>query len=392
MDNQEKRHKLSIDQANQMLHMVGYMQGEDGEALNYLPPKAADSVDKILSFIQASDVAIKTNKKLFGTEKINYKYYKLDKEVGEYRANKCFAPPRPEDYLFRSSPQGKTICCALRALRDPEFRKFLEDIHPGVEISKFTQVADESGIVEVLWSHQNVKPLDAKSLAEKLNDFVDKFRTAAKEKDFKKAVNSSTRRVSKNRRSVENLLAWGFERYARLLVIRLDLGYRKPEGMEVGEFARHISEERAKKDLEVFLKRNAPHGLFTHMVGYVVKMEMAPHKGLHFHVLMLFDGRHHREDITIAATLGRYWVEITGDGLFFNCNQKWHGKPQCAVGMIHRDDQEKRTALKERVVPYLTKMDRYFQFLPKLTDRTLRRSQIRRVSPSKGSNGSAGAV
>ncbi|WP_199154329.1 hypothetical protein [Chromobacterium sp. ASV23] len=107
-------------------------------------------------------------------------------------------------------------------------------------------------------------------------------------------------------------------------------------------------------------------------------MEVGPHKGLHFHAMMLFDGRHHREDITIATALGHYWVEITNeDGLFFNCNQKWSGMPHCAIGMIHRNDTDKRKELNERVVKYLTKMDRYFQFLPKLTGRTLFRSQIR---------------
>ncbi|WP_176394118.1 inovirus-type Gp2 protein [Chromobacterium violaceum] len=391
MDNLKKKNDVSINHHNDIMQMVGYICDEDGDASNYISPEAVDDVEKIRQLISAAFAAIKSKNNQFKAEKIGYKYSKIiGKEKIEYRENKSFAPPRPEDYFLRASPLGSTIRIVLNSLSRPEYREFLDGLALEVEISTFVRVAYDSGIVDQLKAHREKKALYAQVLAKKLNDFVDQVRAAAKTKEFKQAVNSNNRRVNKNTQSVEKFLAWSFECHSRLLVIRLDLGYRRPDGMGQGEFARHISEERAKKDLEVFLKKNAPHGLFTHMVGYVVKMEMAPYKGLHFHVLMLFDGRHHREDITIAATLGQYWVEITGrDGLFFNCNQKWHGKPQCAVGMIHRNDQEKRTALKERVVPYLTKMDRYFQFLPRLTDRTLRRSQIRWASQPKGNDGAA---
>lgn len=382
MDNLRKKNDVSINHHNDIMQMVGYICDEDGDASNYISSQAMDGVDRIRLLISASLGVIKSKNNQFKAEKIGYKYSKIIcKEKIEYRENKGFAPPRPEDYFLRASPLGNTIRIVLNSLSRPEYREFLDGLALEAEIYTFIRVAYDSGIVDQLQAHREGNVMCAQKLVKKLNDFVDQVRAAAKTKDFKLAVNSNNRRGNKNTRSVEKFLAWCFERYSRLLVIRLDLGYRKPDGMGQGEFARHITEERAKKDLEVFLKKNAPHGLFTHMVGYVVKMEMAPNKGLHFHVLMLFDGRHHREDITIAATLGQYWVEITGrDGLFFNCNQKWHGKPQCAVGMIHRDDQEKRMALKERVVPYLTKMDRYFQFLPRLTDRTLRRSPIRRAS------------
>lgn len=391
MDKLKKKNDVSINHHNDIMHMVGYICDEDGDALNYISPQIVDCVDKIRLLISAALAAIKSKNNQFKAEKRKYKFSKLVcKEKMEYRENKSFAPPRPEDYFLRESPLGNTIRIVLNSLSSPEYRKFLDGLALEGEISTFIRVAYDSEIVDQLQAHREGNAMCAQKLVKKLNDFVDQVRAAAKTKEFKLAESSNNRRVNKNTKSVEKFLAWSFECHSRLLVIRLDLGYRKPDGMAQGEFARHIPEERAKKDLEVFLKKNAPHGLFTHMVGYVVKMEMAPYKGLHFHVLMLFDGRHHREDITIAATLGQYWVEITGrDGLFFNCNQKWHGKPQCAVGMIHRDDQEKRTALKERVVPYLTKMDRYFQFLPRLTDRTLRRSPIRRASQPKGNHGSA---
>ncbi|WP_199155851.1 hypothetical protein, partial [Chromobacterium sp. ASV23] len=170
---------------------------------------------------------------------------------------------KPVDLFLYETELGYLLTKVLYSLTGPVLIEHLSDLELSVEITTFLRVVNESGILEALWRGREPKKVELKEKVRILNEFVDQFRLAAKSKEFKQAVNSSNRRVNKNSRSVEKYLDSVFESYSRILFIRLDLGYRKPKSMGYGEFARHITEERARNDLEVFLDKNAPVS-YTH--------------------------------------------------------------------------------------------------------------------------------
>lgn len=141
-----------------------------------------------------------------------------------------------------------------------------------------------------------------------------------------------------------------FNRYSKVLVIRIDLYYKA--GVET-DFLRLKSDFRK-------LQNNARHNqrLLSHWVGYIFKVEYGVQKRLHGHVLMFFNAqrRNHYRDITIAQEIGEYWTDtITeGDGDYYNCNAKKADYYHPALGLIEYSDMKKRMNL-QWVIQYLCK-------------------------------------
>lgn len=130
--------------------------------------------------------------------------------------------------------------------------------------------------------------------------------------------------------------------YSKLNFVRVDLSYKK-------EYENDLTLEEANKDFKTMLnnKRSKPT-VFDGMVGYVAKKELGDDKGVHIHMLAIYDGQKVREDITKGTQIGEYWKEnITkGNGLYHNCNQNKY--PEKAVGIIEHTDKEKEKYLMKK--------------------------------------------
>ena len=362
-----------------LMKSMEYHPGMDDEVFNYHSPKMIDSIFLYETLQQTTENLLKPGGKLFVTKKrYDRKEWYMNKN-GQYVLKQKRLPVLDEQLQIEATQVGSSLRYVIRQYGDVNFYQFMQIINPSPVVGLFNKCLAETDLVAQQYSHGSTGKPNKKEMVDLYNSFVDKFRKAAKEPGFVSEVSAQRRRCNKNRQGIEKLIDSIFMLYSRVVVIRLDCTYHRPEGMPDDEFARHITVDQARKDLAAFLSRNATHGLCQHRIAYVAKMEMGPKKGIHFHIMMFFDGRHHREDITMATTLGKYWEYVTDKrGMFFNCNQKWHGKPHCAVGVIHRHDHDVRANLQERVVPYLTKMDEYFQFLPMISGRTLFRSKVKK--------------
>lgn len=185
---------------------------------------------------------------------------------------------------------------------------------------------------------------------------IEVLREAGREPRFVDRTKRRRRRLTKNHRELLRYVDAQIERHRRLLAIRLDLGYRKPNnwphvpasGLDAATVKRHW------KKLRRHALKNFP------ITGFVWKLEAGLLKGFHFHVLILLNGDKVRNDIGIAQEIGRKWQEITeGLGLYFNCNAGRYVRR--GVGMIDYRDAEKIENLKRWVVPYLTKVDLYVE-------------------------------
>ena len=166
--------------------------------------------------------------------------------------------------------------------------------------------------------------------------------------------------------------------YSKLNFVRLDLSYKK-------EYENDLTLEEANKDFKTMLnnKRSKPT-VFDGMVGYVAKKELGDDKGVHIHMLAIYDGQKVREDITKGTQIGEYWKEnITkGNGLYHNCNQNDY-KDDKAVGIIEHNDENKRKILDEKVLTYLCKDE---QSIDSLKTNNKDRAFTRGIAPKNKSN------
>ncbi|QAY89975.1 inovirus-type Gp2 protein [Pseudomonas sp. ACM7] len=195
---------------------------------------------------------------------------------------------------------------------------------------------------------------DAKAVAQRLNECVDGIRQEGQSKSFKAKLNSYQRSSNKNYKELTGYADALFERYSRLLVLRVDLSYSKENAK--------TAQDQAKRDRERLFENARANKLFDNMVGYIWKLEHGPEKGFHYHMIFFFDGSKVREDITLAKRIGEYWEAVVtkGRGLYFNCNAVKRTYKSCGIGMIDHTDVQLRKGLRN-VVIYLTKTDLYMK-------------------------------
>ena len=152
-----------------------------------------------------------------------------------------------------------------------------------------------------------------------------------------------------------------FSRYARLLVIRLDLGYRKDVDIRyMTENEVYAAYWQAKTDKEHLFNNTRTNQIFDNMVGYIWRLEYGIDKGFHYHCIFFFDGSKVQQDINIADMIGMYWQNVItqGRGLYHNCNRHKKKYGKCGIGMINYYDEVLINNLK-LAAQYLVKPDEH---------------------------------
>lgn len=157
--------------------------------------------------------------------------------------------------------------------------------------------------------------------------------------------------IAKRERSIRKYFDTLQENYSKLNVLRLDLGYKKP-------YSDNVTLDDLNEDISRMLNNRRHNSIYDNMVGYICKKEHTPDKGLHTHIVVLFDGQKVINDVTRSKQIGEYWSKnITGNkGSFHSCNidaDEVYGEDN-AVGMLKHDDGKKRENL-DKVVSYLCK-------------------------------------
>lgn len=187
---------------------------------------------------------------------------------------------------------------------------------------------------------------------------------------FRAKLRTYQRQEEDNFRSYSGYVRTLFQKYSRLLVVRVDLGYYKKFTVTYQQFC---------QDFDQFIQLVPCNPAFRDKVGYMWKMEYGVQKQFHVHLLLFYDGAKRREDGSIAKMIGQLWERITPSrGIYYNCNTPDHKKRldyqgiNC-LGMIERKDELKVNHLITKVVRYLVKIDPYLKLIKtdnrKLTDR-----------------------
>ncbi|QWL80762.1 inovirus-type Gp2 protein [Aeromonas hydrophila] len=168
-------------------------------------------------------------------------------------------------------------------------------------------------------------------------------------------------------------------RYARLLVIRIDLSFLElyREGVSLEEFFEYREKLLGDRRYRPFLKD---------IVGHAWSLEYAKKTGYHYHMLFFYDGSKHREDITIGMGIGEQWKKITGGkGRYYLCNHKKGSYRFCGIGVVDYHDRIACENL-NKAIAYLTKP----QLFAKVTGflearvRSFGRGVLPKMSPRKG--------
>ncbi|MFC6282094.1 YagK/YfjJ domain-containing protein [Polaromonas aquatica] len=160
-----------------------------------------------------------------------------------------------------------------------------------------------------------------------------------------------------------------FRSYSKLMVLRVDLGYRANAGT--------IEQLQTHRDL--FFHNRRSNGLFEFMVGYIWMMEFGSERGPHLHLLLFFNGQRVNKDGHYAMGVCSYWNRIVGITAWAhssNLNKKallLQGK--CGIGLIdHRDERMIHNL--NSVIDYLFKMEQHLPYRPTKNFRTMGRGEL----------------
>ena len=145
-----------------------------------------------------------------------------------------------------------------------------------------------------------------------------------------------------------------FELHSRILVIRIDLDYKR-------EVRNTVSIETVQMHRDQLLAdRRKYTDVFDGLLGYAWGLEQGEKEGgYHHHLLAFYDGAVRIDDIGIGMALRDLWNTITCGGghcYISNFDKKELEREGClGIGMIHRDDVLLRINLVEKVAAYITK-------------------------------------
>lgn len=170
------------------------------------------------------------------------------------------------------------------------------------------------------------------------------------------ATNYDPRIFKSIRRYVDGL----FQHYCKLLVVRLDVEYRKT-------YSTSVTFDQAQRDISRFISHRRWSKAFKHSVGFVIAREHGKRGACyHFHVFVFFDGNKQMKDGLLAKAIGKYYwtnqitrITQAGEktisrGKHFNCNAKRDEYKHDGIGMIDYRDEVKR-AENLYALLYLTK-------------------------------------
>lgn len=197
--------------------------------------------------------------------------------------------------------------------------------------------------------------------------------------EFSTAITDFAFQEQRNSKSLLDYINYFLEKYARVLIVRVDLGIKLEYAhlVDVEAFNVFISQltETIQRDREIEKKRkansnmNSDKGCFEDLRGYAWAIEQGIKNGsLHCHLILIYNGDKRQKDWFLGEAVGKRWLEITEDlGYCHNGNtperkKGYERQGTLGIGMIHRNNPlEVRNAINAAL--YLTRPNKYKQRL-----------------------------
>lgn len=216
------------------------------------------------------------------------------------------------------------------------------------------------------------------ALARDINNTLYAFLREFKSKAHRKRLNNLKRVDSRNQRSISTYVNSLFDQHAKLLVIRLDIGYREA-------YYDQLTLDLMTNDLRCYLR--LIQNKYPALVGYIWKLEYGVDRRFHTHITFIFNGAVHQRDISLGRALGEVWEDMAdNNGIYFNCQtrreeyQRWGSD---GIGIVHYSDTVKRIHL-INALSYLTKLDTQILAILPAGRRTFGRMETPSIQPRLG--------
>lgn len=300
----------------------------------------------------------------FGAAILVINIMKIVDAIGKSKKSIIFPENEFNEHVLRpnQSNVGGLIIISLLALRSGQiYTAFLSHrIHPLID--KFCAEADKRSLPDLVYNYRKYYPETRIPLNAKLNEFVKYVRELSNSAEIKNEIKNHLRSSKKNERELSVYIDKIFNKYSRVMVLRIDLGYKKEFTKNHSAFPiEHL--KKARSHCAKFLKKMRETVLKEVWIGYAWKLEYGPDKSYHYHFLIFLDGAQVREDVTITKIIGDYWKDSVteGAGVYFNCNAIKERYTHRGVGNIDYSDQIAINNLKNFVVTYLCKRDKYIR-------------------------------
>ena len=206
------------------------------------------------------------------------------------------------------------------------------------------------------------------------NELIELIRKESKSSKFRHKVSQRAINADKNYLSGKNYIAALFNNHEKLMVIRIDPGYK-------AEFAASVTIEEAQAHMKKFLNNWRSNKMFDVCVGYIWKLEQGAEKGFHFHMFLFFNGNVLQKDEYIARKICNYWIETITDnrGHCTDSNRRKKDFDRCCVGEINYTDHQKREYLLKNL-EYVTKKEQFVKLKTLLKTRVFGRGEMPRSS------------
>ncbi|MFJ3483535.1 inovirus-type Gp2 protein [Pseudomonas sp. NPDC090202] len=298
----------------------------------------------------------------------------VNDELGErYRLAKCIGPLitsllGSKHDLFSVSLTSNGVCVISSDRLGRRFVLQLELCHSSLRheychyrwnpyLELFYSLVKKYHIPNIRVLVRQVRGDLASDLVDYLNNIVREIREGGSSASFKAALKSYLRPVRENYKELTSYVQSLFDAKARMLVVRVDLSYLERYRKSGSEISATQAGAHRRKLLDVLQK-----GGYGPLEGYAWKFEKGVRKGLHFHMLLFFDGSKVRQDVVLGRMIGELWSSVIteGAGSYYNCNA-FKEKYECrGIGMVRYDDSKAMEGL-DRIVTYMTKLDEYFK-------------------------------
>lgn len=203
-----------------------------------------------------------------------------------------------------------------------------------------------------------------------MNLLVVRIRQLTREQWYRRRKIDRGYQARKQERRVTDYTDFVLDRYARTVVVRVNLYYHK-----ASQARQRV--EQVFDDLDRFVAERERNPIFDHETGYICSVEQGQDRGYHIHAAFFFNGAEVCRDIYKARQIGELWARMTrGGGYFDSCNQdKGRYRDRLGIGVIHRNDEEVRAHV-HYAMHYLVKDDQQLRLRP-LRARCLRVGQPR---------------
>lgn len=234
------------------------------------------------------------------------------------------------------------------------------------EVSEHQKLWDrklsEHGFIPDVWENGQLAQVMCTTnemVIHKLNEVFGEVVKEAKSYNFRKRLSRREQTAERRLKSIQYWLANAFDRFSRLLVLRIDLHFHDRLGND-------LTPKKSKEWFQKFtLGLQERTKLAKGYVGYAGVLEYGANQNYHIHAIFLYDAAV-RDNITYTtAQLADYWKELTdGGGYAFDCSRSKNAHRYRGIGVIHYTNEEALKELFHVVAPYICKRDKFFRVQP----------------------------